>query len=118
MSQIIEDIERLKEIKDGILELVDEARTILSPYGIIYQRAVSYWIAHTEIAISNNHGYLGGSMCSLDDSISELEELGKTECEEGGEEGGEGGDSEEDEYSDKDGEYNSEDEQSLYSDIP
>ena len=35
-------------------------------------RAESYWIAHVITAVSNDHGYLGGSMVSLQNTIDEI----------------------------------------------
>ena len=37
-------------------------------------RAESYWIAHITTAASNDHGYLGKSMVSLQDTIDEIED--------------------------------------------
>ena len=37
-------------------------------------RAESYWIAHITTAVTNDHGYLGKSMASLQDTIDEIED--------------------------------------------
>ena len=36
-------------------------------------RAEAYWKAHIICALRNDHQYLGGSMCTLEDTIEELE---------------------------------------------
>ncbi|MBX3045090.1 MAG: hypothetical protein KIT33_15950 [Candidatus Kapabacteria bacterium] len=67
-SQIVE---RLTEIKEQILELLEEAKDIL-PKGMTKERAKSYWYVHIQTAILNEHEYLGGSMVTMDDTIFEL----------------------------------------------
>ena len=79
------DIDRLYGIQDEISDLVKEARDIVrnaDGYGRIYERAKSYWIPHIITALSNDHDYLGGSMCTLEDTIEELKELLEEEYEE------------------------------------
>jgi len=69
-----DDIERMEEIKEEIKELLHESRYILKNADdrITYERASSYWLAHIVTALDNDHDYLGGSMCTLQDSIDEL----------------------------------------------
>ncbi len=72
------DASRLCEIKDEMLELLGEAHDIVralareSHNDIILARAEAYWLPHVEMALSNDHQYLGGSMCSMEDTIQEL----------------------------------------------
>ncbi len=70
-----EMVDELGEIQSQILELVKRARALLrnNEYQGALARAESYWIAHVTTAISNNHGYLGGSTVSLQDTIEEIE---------------------------------------------
>ena len=70
-----EIVDELGEIQSQILELVDQARALLrlNEYQGALMRAEAYWIAHVTTAISNNHGYLGGSTVSLQDTIEEIE---------------------------------------------
>ena len=70
-----EIVDELGEIQTQILELVEQARALLrnNQYQGALARAESYWIAHVTTAISNNHGYLGKSMVSLQDTIEEIE---------------------------------------------
>lgn len=67
-----ERLERLVEIKDEMLELLNETRRLLQGTSE-EDRARSYWWAHIRMAIDNDHGYLGGSMVTIQDTIEELE---------------------------------------------
>jgi hypothetical protein len=71
-----EALDRLKEIQGEMLELLDEADRILRHdfKGMIYERAKSYWLAHVKMALTKDHGYLGGSMCDFEDTLKEAEE--------------------------------------------
>jgi hypothetical protein len=63
--------ERLIEIKVEMLELLEEAKDII-PEGIKKERAKCYWYAHIKTAIEKEHGFLGGSMVTMEDTINEL----------------------------------------------
>jgi hypothetical protein len=71
-QEIVDD---LGEIQSQILDLVEQARALLRRNELqgALMRAESYWIAQVITAISNNHGYLGKSMVSLQDTIEEIE---------------------------------------------
>jgi hypothetical protein len=71
-----EIVDELGEIQSQILELVEQARALLRRNELqgALMRAESYWIAHVTTAISNNHGYLGGSTVSLQDTIDEIKD--------------------------------------------
>ena len=71
-----EIVDELGEIQSQILELVEQARALLRRNELqgALMRAESYWIAHVTTAISNNHGYLGKSMVSLQDTIDEIKD--------------------------------------------
>ncbi len=70
-----EIVDELGEIQSQILESVEQARALLRRNELqgALMRAESYWIAQVITAISNNHGYLGKSMVSLQDTIEEIE---------------------------------------------
>lgn len=70
-----DDIDRLCAIQEEMLELLNEAGDIIrqSDENIHWDRAKAYWYAHVQIALSNNHDYLGGSMHNMQDTISYLE---------------------------------------------
>ena len=71
-----EIVDELGDIQSQILELVEQARALLRRNELqgALMRAESYWIAHVTTAISNNHGYLGKSMVSLQDTIDEIKD--------------------------------------------
>jgi hypothetical protein len=64
------------EIKDKIKELVYEAQDILERGTITYNRARSsrsYWIPHILMELDKDHDWLGGSMCTMQNTIDEME---------------------------------------------
>jgi len=66
--------EQLRDIQAEMIDLLDQAQRLLrSVPGMTRERAESYWLAHARMAITKNHGYLGGSMVDMDDTIAELE---------------------------------------------
>ena len=71
-----EIVDELGEIQLQILELVEQARALLRRNELqgALMRAESYWIPHVTTAISNNHGYLGKSTVSLQDTIDEIKD--------------------------------------------
>jgi hypothetical protein len=71
MEETIDIIDNLEEIKYQMLELLDQAICLI-PEGRAKSRAECYWYAHIKTAITKEHFYLGGSMCTMDDTIEEL----------------------------------------------
>lgn len=71
----------LEEIQQQILELLGEAEHLLQGTDE-YDAAKSYWLAHIETALTKEHGYLGGSMHTMQDSIDALREYGYDDEEE------------------------------------
>ncbi len=67
-----EDHERLLEIKDEMLALLEEAWYLVKTTSE-KDRAKAYWHAHIQTALTKDHGYLGSSMCCMEDSINALE---------------------------------------------
>lgn len=65
--------DHLVEIKEKMINLIDEARQVVEGTPA-EARANAYWLAHLRCALDDDHGYLGGSMCTLQDSINELRE--------------------------------------------
>ncbi len=68
--------ERIMEITEEIRELVQEAMDLIRENGsdLTRERARSYWYPHILMNLNDDHGYLGGSMCSMESSARELEE--------------------------------------------
>jgi hypothetical protein len=63
--------ERLNEIKDEIKSLVNEARDIIRGTHI-ESLANSYWIPHILMELDEDHEWLGGSMCTMQETIDAL----------------------------------------------
>jgi hypothetical protein len=63
---------RFEEILEEIKLLTDEALSLL-PAGNC-ARAESYWYSQIVTALDNDHGYLSGCMCSMQDTLNEWEE--------------------------------------------
>jgi len=65
----------LQDIQNEILERVNRAKELLKDNGYegALMRADSYWIPHIVCAVTNDHGYLGGSLITMQDTIEELE---------------------------------------------
>lgn len=77
------NLDRLDEIKDEMLELLEEAADIVKDSGSFErQRMKSNWYARVKIALVNEHEYVGGSMCSMEDTIEALEGVVSDEDEE------------------------------------
>ncbi len=67
------DTERLHEIKDEMLTLLEEANQILR--GTHEEdRAKGYWYAHIRCALDGEHMFIGGSMVTMQDSIDALDD--------------------------------------------
>ncbi|MDB0568904.1 hypothetical protein LBW52_23155 [Ralstonia solanacearum] len=68
-------VEALTQIQEQMLDLIENVRGILKAggFGGALDRAEDYWIAHLTCAISHDHGYLGRSGCTLEDTIEEIE---------------------------------------------
>jgi len=56
-------IDELRETQVQMLESLEQAKTLIKQSGLemTLQRAESYWLAHAKMALTNDHGYLGGS---------------------------------------------------------
>lgn len=73
-AERLDAVERLVEIREEIEELVHEAYDLVKSCDEDEaRRADAYWRAHIITALSNDHGYLGGSMATLQDSIDAIE---------------------------------------------
>jgi hypothetical protein len=74
-----EAAERIMEITEEIRELLQEAMDLVREEGtsLDRDRARCYWYAHILTSLGGDHGYLGGSMFSMEDTARELEESGE-----------------------------------------
>ena len=63
---------RFEEIICEIKELLEEAIDLVPDHA--RARAESYWYAHISTSLNEDHGYLGGSMCSMQDTLEDFDE--------------------------------------------
>ena len=72
--------EELGEIQQEMLAWLAQARHLLrrAP-GMTGQRAKAYWLAHGTMALTRDHDYLGGSMVTMQDTLTELLEAAEDE---------------------------------------
>ena len=73
-----EDKNRFEEIICEIRGLLDEALELV-PDGIARSRAESYWYGNMIVNVTDDHGYMGGSMCSMQDTLEEFDEIDEDE---------------------------------------
>ena len=62
---------RFEEIIGEIKELLEEAFDLVPEHA--RDRAESYWFAHISMALDEDHGYVGSSMCSMQDTAEEFD---------------------------------------------
>ena len=62
--------DRFEEIIEEIKELLEEAIDLV-PEGYSRSRAESYWYRNMIVNVTNDHDYMGGSMCSMQDTLEE-----------------------------------------------
>ena len=69
-----EVVSRLEEIRDKMLELLEEAMDLIAETDRgAAQQARYYWYAHIKGALTHDHEFLGGSMITMEDTIERLE---------------------------------------------
>jgi len=64
-------VEELEYIQEQMQDLLGQAANIVSGTSEA-SSAQAYWLAHIETALTNDHGYLGGSMTTMQDTIDAL----------------------------------------------
>ncbi len=69
------DRTEVAEILLDAKEALEQARTALRALDddFPYEQADAYWLAHIRCALDKEHGYLGGSMVTMQDTIDALE---------------------------------------------
>ena len=71
-------VERLEAIKEEIKLRLREFKKIVETVegrnSHIWEQAKSYWYAHIIMALDHEHSYLGGSMCTMQDTINHLDD--------------------------------------------
>ena len=73
MTTIREDQQRFEEIIQQINELTEEAFNLLPDS--VNVRAKSYWYAHITTALNNDNGFMGRSMCNMQDTLEDWQEF-------------------------------------------
>ena len=73
-----EDKNRFEEIIVEIKDLLEEALGLV-PDGLARSRAESYWYGNMIVNVTDDHGYMGGSMCSMQDTLEEFDEVEEEE---------------------------------------
>lgn len=66
------DKQRFEEIIEEMQALLDEAIDLVPEH--LIPRVKSYWYAHILTNITNDHGFMSNSMCSMQDTLEELED--------------------------------------------
>jgi hypothetical protein len=71
---------RLREIQEQMLELLDEAKRIVSSkrktHRMTYERMKAYWHGHIQMALTNEHDYLGSGGATMLEAVEEIEGTG------------------------------------------
>jgi len=62
---------RFEEIIGEMKELLREAIDLVPEHARAQAR--SYWFAHISMNLDDSHGYMGGSMCSMQDTLEEFD---------------------------------------------
>jgi len=71
---------RFEEIIREIKELLEEAIDLVPDHE--RARAKAYWYAQIVMALDEDHDYLGGSMCSMKDTLEDFNDIDDDDDEE------------------------------------
>ena len=64
---------RFQEIIGDIKGLIEEAIELVPDHA--RARAESYWYAQIAMALDEDHGYMGGCMCSMQDTLEDFNDI-------------------------------------------
>lgn len=69
---------RLEEIRDTMLELLDEAKSIVNSKcsRLTKDRMRAYWFAQIQMALTDDHCYLGSAGATMQEAIDEIGDEG------------------------------------------
>ena len=80
---LVENAELLQDLKEKLEDALFDVEEIINACpDHIKARAKAYWLSHIKIALTNDHDFMGSSMCSMEDTINELNECGEEGAEE------------------------------------
>ena len=60
---------RFEQIIQEMKKLAEEARSLVPDHA--RPRANAYWVAQLAMILDNDHGYMGGCGCSMQDTLEE-----------------------------------------------
>lgn len=66
--------ERILDISEEIIDLLDEAMVLVRMVGTPDEiaRARSYWLGHIRMSLNEDHGYMARGNCTMADTAREL----------------------------------------------
>lgn len=66
--------ERILEISEEIIDLLEEAMSLVRGVGTPTEiaRARSYWLGHIRMSLNDDHGFMGRGTCTMEDTAREL----------------------------------------------
>jgi hypothetical protein len=68
---------RLREIQEQMLELLEEAKGIVSKkrksHRMTYDRMKAYWHGHIQMALTDEHGYVGSDGATMLEAVNDIE---------------------------------------------
>lgn len=68
---------RLREIQEQMLELLEEAKGIVTSkrktHRMTYERMKAYWHGHIQMALTDEHDYLGSGGATMLEAVNEIE---------------------------------------------
>lgn len=69
--------DRLQEIHQQMMELLEESITIVRQSGkkSLYDRAKAYWHPHIAMALSDDHSYIGKDGATMEEAVNALQDM-------------------------------------------
>lgn len=66
--------ERILDISEEIIDLLDEAMSLVRMVGTPDEiaRARGYWLGHIRMSLNEDHGYMARGNCTMEDTAREL----------------------------------------------
>lgn len=68
---------RLREIQEEMLNLLEEARSLVSrkskTHRMTYERMKAYWHGHIQMALTDDHMYLGSGGATMQEAVNDIE---------------------------------------------
>jgi hypothetical protein len=80
-TELKENLNNLKDIQTQMEDLAFQAKELVrhlksdDQTSLIGERAYAYWLPHIMMEVTEEHEWMGNSMCGMYDTVRELEEL-------------------------------------------